>query len=295
MKKLLYFTFYIAIAFLFNSIVACDDDTAKPEPTKETDDTTSTDSANFIWKNWYLSVPIDRGDGSGKATSIYYESIVNDNLNDEQKKYFYQNENSSYTLYTKFTGYTTSGEVSLDGSGYCRTELREFWQGNQTTDDNWFMSAGTKHILESTIKVEFCEGNGKTYVAQIHGKTSPTTGSSNSPATVKVLWDNNDLKIEYYLKPESGIWTSDDIEKITIGTVNNDIFTIRLKVENGKLYYALYCEESGINDDYQYLYDYLSSGYDHDNYFKTGNYFKYNDDYTQASQVILYKVKTEHY
>lgn len=246
---------------------------------------------NIIWKNWYLSVPVDRGNGS--ATSIFHETIEANTLTDTQSEYFYKNNDGSYTLYTKYTGFTTSGgPYALNESKYCRTELREFWQGKQTTSDNWSMSSGV-HILESTEKVTYCEGNGKTYVAQIHG--IETNGLNGSPATVKVQWKNGDLVIEYYVKPYEGEdWTSNFDEKITIGKVDNEIFTIKIKIEEGKLYYALVCEEKNIDIDYTFVFDYVGNGYLHNNYFKTGNYFKWNSDYEKSAEVILYKVVTSH-
>ena len=243
------------------------------------------------WRNWYLSVPVDRGNGS--ATSIFYQDIESKNLTDEQAKYFYENSDGSFTMYTKFTGFTTSGgPFALDGGKYCRTELREFWRGNQTTSDNWSMTTGT-HILESTVKVVYCEGIGQTYVAQIHG--IETEGLNGSPATVKVQWKNGDLVIDYYVKPNEGEdWTSKFNEKITIGKVDNERFTIKLKIENGKLYYGLVCEAKNIATDYTFVFDYVTNGYLHNNYFKTGNYFKWNKDYEASAEVILYKVITYH-
>jgi hypothetical protein len=316
MNKISIFYKVLVVMFFMVSVTSCttDDDIIEPDQDDvettgddaedetddneiigdDTDQDTLSTYSNFVWKNWYLSVPIDKGDGD--ATSLFYETIVNYTLTPEQLMYFYKNaDDSTYTMFTKFTGYTTSGLKGLDDGSYCRTELREFWQGVQSTSDNWYMSAGTTHVLESTLQVAYCGGIGKTYVAQIHGKESPTFGTSDSPATVKVLWDNDDLELEYYTKPVSGAWTSDDITKTVIGTVNNSVFTIRLKVEDGKLYYALYCEDESIDDDYELLYDYLSNGYDYSNYFKTGNYFKYNKDYTESAQVKLIQVKTEHY
>ena len=245
----------------------------------------------IVWENWYLSVPVDRGGGS--ATSIKYEAIVNNSLTPEQSKYFYRSTDGSYSMYTKFTGFTTSGgPFDLDGGKYCRTELREFWQGNQTTSDNWSMSEGT-HILESTIEVEYCEGTGQTYIAQIHG--IETDAVSGSPATVKVQWKNGDIVIEYYVKPDVGKeWTSEFDEKITIAKVDNEIFTIKIKIHNGKLYYGIICEAKNLDTDYTFVFDYIGNGYLHDNYFKTGNYFKWNKDYEQSSKVILYKVVTSH-
>lgn len=246
------------------------------------------------WENWYLSVPVDRdpSTGEGKATSIFYEDIVNDNLSAEAAEYFYYNEDeNSYTMYTKFTGFTTSGLSELNDK-YCRTELREFWKGSQNTSDNWPMTTGT-HILESTVNVDYCEGSGQTYVAQIHG--IETEGLEGSPATVKVQWKKGDIVIEYYVKPSGDDpWTSKYDEKITIGTVDNEKFTIKIKIEGGKLYYGLVCEALSINKGYTLVYDYVGNGYLHDNYFKTGNYFKHNSDYTQSSQVVLYEVITIH-
>jgi hypothetical protein len=263
------------------------------EQPEETPDETTPEVAikNINWENWYLSVPVDRGNGS--ATSIFYETIVNDNLTAEQSEYFSKNEDGSYNMYTKYTGFTTSGgPFALDDGKYCRTELREFWKGNQTTSDNWSMSTGL-HILESTVQVEYCGGTGQTYVAQIHG--IETDGLNGAPATVKVQWKNGYVVIEYYVKPDADKdWTSDFDEKITIGNVGNEIFTIKIKIENGKLYYALVCEAKNINTNYTFVYDYVGNGYLHDNYFKTGNYFKWNKDYEESAKVILHKVVTLH-
>jgi len=78
-----------------------------PETAEETEET----EENIVWKNWYLSVPINRGDG--KATSIYYEAIVNNQLSEEESEYFYKNEDGTYTMFTKFTGFTNSGLSDL--------------------------------------------------------------------------------------------------------------------------------------------------------------------------------------
>lgn len=244
---------------------------------------------NIVWKNWYLSVPLNNG--SGKATSIFYEAIENNSLTSAQSKYFYKNTDGSYTLFTQFTGYTTSGQSEL-GDKYCRTELREFWKGNQTTTDNWLMNTGT-HILETTLKVDYVEGNGRTIVAQIHGKE--TTGLEGAPATVKIRWNSGTIQLDYYTKPDAGQpWTSAFDEKLDVGVVDNEIFTFKIKIENGKFYYGLVCETKGINTDYTLIYDYVGNGYAHENYFKTGNYFGWHDDYVKTAQVTLIKVKTEH-
>lgn len=247
------------------------------------------DSSNISWVNWYLSVPIDAG--NGKATSIFYGDIVEDNLTAEESQYFYKNDDDSYTMWTKFTGYTTSGYSEL-GDKYCRTELREFWRGNQNVTDNWLMSTGT-HILETTMKVDFVEGNGRTIVAQIHGKESP--GIDGNPATVKIRWNSGMIQVDHYTKPDEGEpWTSEYDEKVDLGRVDNEIFTFKMKIENGKLYCGLICEAKDLDIDYIEYYDYVGNGYIHNNYFKTGNYFGWHDDYEKAAQVVLYKVVTEH-
>ena len=97
----------------------------------------SASTGDITFKNWYLSIPIDRGDGSKKATSIYYNDLDNNTLSNAEREYFDFNSDGSFKMNTKFTGYTTSGYKSLNQSGYCRTEFREYYQGNQTTSDNW--------------------------------------------------------------------------------------------------------------------------------------------------------------
>ena len=287
MKKWLLIFVLTCGGYLLNSCSSSNDDVEEEvieiieEPTED---------PAIVWKNWYLSVPINRGDGS--ATSIYYQSIVNNTLTQAQSEYFYKNTDNSYTMFTKFTGFTTSGEATLNGGKYCRTELREFWRGNQTTSDNWSMSTGT-HIMETTLKVDFVEGNGRTIVAQIHG--IETTGLEGSPATVKIRWNSGEIQLDYYVKPSTGnTWTSASDNKINVGKVDNNVFTFKIKIENGKFYYALVCEAKGINTDYTFVYDYVGNAYAYNNYFKTGNYFGWNADFEKTAQVVLYAVKTTH-
>ena len=282
--------FVLFISCILFSSCNSDSDTPTLEEKEEIkEEETPKEDPNIVWQNWYLSVPLNRGDGS--ATSIFYQDIVNDNLGEQASKYFYKNNDDSYTLYTKFTGFTTSGLSSLGGK-YCRTELREFWKGVQSTADNWSMATGT-HILESTLKVDFVEGNGRTILAQIHGKES--TGISGNPATVKIRWNSGTIQLDYYTKPDSGeSWTSKFDNKIDVADVGNDIFTFKIKIQNGIFYYGLVCEAKNINIDYTFVYDYVGNGYIHKNYFKTGNYFGWHDDYEKAAQVTLYKVVTKH-
>ncbi|MDC7223380.1 MAG: polysaccharide lyase family 7 protein [Spirochaetales bacterium] len=287
----------ILALLLLLSLLGCSSTSSETEVGDDGDYNTS-----ITWENWYLSVPVDDGDG---ATSLYYEDIESDNLSDDESEYFYPNydEDSSYTLYTNYTGYTTSGYYDYGTSGkYCRTELREFWEGNQDTDDNWSMD-GDIHQMESTLQVEYCSDEAKgTYVAQIHGVTdSDVTNSSRSgsPATVKVLYEpDGNLKLEYYTAPttdpDTTEWSSTYVEKIDLGYVDNYLFTIKLKVEDGVLYYGLTCGANYIDIDYTEVYDYASNSYDYSNYFKTGNYFGYNEDSNEYAQVILYGVETYH-
>ncbi|WP_282135936.1 polysaccharide lyase family 7 protein [Seonamhaeicola maritimus] len=289
-KNVLVLLILCSIGFIYNCSSQKAEDDIELEEEQDDDEEPQASEENIVWKNWYLSVPIDRG--NGKATSIFYEDIVNNNLTEEESKYFYKNSDGSYTMYTKFTGFTTSGLSAL-GDKYCRTELREFWRGVQSTTDNWSMSSGT-HILETTLKVDFVEGNGRTIVAQIHGKE--TSGLEGAPATVKIRWNSGTIQVDYYTKPDSGEpWTSAFDDKINITDVDNEIFTFKIKIENGKFYYGLVCEPKGIDIDYTLVYDYVGNGYGHENYFKTGNYFGWHDDYIKAAQVTLYKVVTEHY
>ncbi|AUS05186.1 polysaccharide lyase family 7 protein [Pseudotamlana carrageenivorans] len=295
-KAFLKHTFSILLTVVFMMSCSANNDTdstvteeKEEEATPEEVDPPVEEPTNIAWKNWYLSVPINRGDGS--ATSIQPDAIINNDLTSSESQYFYKNDDGSYTLYTKFTGFTTSGLSPLGGK-YCRTELREYWRGNQDTKDNWSMATGI-HILESTMHVDFVEGNGRTIVAQIHGKSSE--GIPGDPATVKIRWNNGMIQIDYYTKPENDDpWTSKYDAKLDFGRVDNEKFTFKIKIENGKMYCALVCDAKDLNIDYQEIYDYVGNGYIHENYFKTGNYFGWHDDYEKAAQVVLHEVVTKH-
>jgi len=224
---------------------------------------------SITWENWYLSVPINAG--NGKATSIGYLDIINDRLTTEESKYFYKNEDDSYTM--------------------C-TELREYWRGNQDVTDNWSMESGI-HTLETTMTVDFVEGDGRTIIAQIHGKESP--GINGNPATVKIRWNSGTVQIDHYTRPANGDpWTSKYDEKVDFAKVDNELFTFKMKIEDGKLFCALVCEAKDLDIPYTEFYDYIGNGYIHENYFKTGNYFAWHDDYEKAAQVTIHKILTEH-
>lgn len=264
-------------------------DPSDPDP----EEPSETTYGNITWINWNLSVPINRGDGS--ATTIEYEAIEANNFTSAEAEYIQENEDGSYKLFSEFTGYTTSGESGINEGKFCRTELREYYRGNQTTDDNWLMDEGT-HILESTLKVVRCEGDEDCIVAQIHGKESTT--APGSPATIKIRWRSGEIVVDYYRALSGSTnttqWTSDNDNKIDFGDVANEKFTVQLKVENGVFYFGLICEAKNIDTGYEEIYDYKSNGYSYDNYFKTGNYFIWNGDKTASSEVILYDVITDH-
>ena len=111
-----------------------------------------------------------------------------------------------------------------------------------------------------------------------------------------MVYDN--IILEYYT-PEGivdGEWTSASgtVGKVTVGKVGNNKFTVRLKTDAGKFYMALYCEATGVDTGYVEYIDYLNLGYEYQNYFKTGNYFRHDEDYTSVSEVTLYSAVTLH-
>jgi len=250
--------------------------------------TTDKPVENFKWNNWFLSVPIDRG--NGKALSIYHKDIASGNFTDEQKKYVQKNHDGSYTFKTSYTGITGN---SAEKKNYLRkfsgTELREYWRGNQSSIDNWSMSSGT-HRLASKMKIQNCQGSKKTYVAQIMG------AERNNPSTVKVAWDQGEIKIEYLTKPteNNSEWSSKFTEQQTIARVDHEIFTVQLKIDEGKLSYSLSCPNKNIDTGFKQLYDYTNNGYNYSNYFKTGNYFSWNKDTSASCELRLLSVKTDH-
>ncbi len=283
--------FIVGLTSLF--LIACNEEDPIIEEGSEPDPIDA--QTNINWENWYLSVPIDNGEG--KATSIFADDIINNNLTTEASEYFYPNEDGSYTMYAKYTGFTTSGMFDLNEGRFCRTELRELWKGTTDLLDNWLMDDGT-HVMETTVQVEECtevSGFCRTIVAQIHAKETP--GLEGAPPTVIIQWRNGEVGVDYYQAPTTaGInWGKENkLFNEHPQIVGKEKFTIQLKVEAGKLFFGVVCEANNINTGYVEVYDYAGNGYAYENYFKTGNYFTYNGDYTTDATVRLFNVSTSH-
>ena len=95
MKHILVLLFIIVPIF---GTYSCSSSDNEEEIVKEAEiDDTPTEDPKIVWKNWYLSVPLNRGDGS--ATSIYYQAIKNNTLTTDQSQYFYKNTDGSYTFF----------------------------------------------------------------------------------------------------------------------------------------------------------------------------------------------------
>ncbi len=261
----------------------------------------SMSNTSINWQNWFLSIPIDNGKPDTKAKSLYYESILEGSYSREVSEYFSWNESEeAINLFSQFTGYTLSGYAAKNNDQFSRTEFREFWRGNQEKSDNWSMNEGT-HILESTLRVSECENNRdqcEVIVAQINGfENDIDVDDHNNTETVKVRWQSGKLILECYTKPLEGKqqWSTDYLIKKTLGDVGNDIFTIKLKVEDGVLYVALVSKSNNLDTKFSKVYDYVSNGYNYLSYFRSGNYFPYSDNYLDYSNVLMYGLKTIHY
>ena len=115
MKKAIFIFLILGVLYSTYSCSSSDNEEKKEIIEEEIEEPIEppTEDPKIVWKNWYLSVPINRGDGN--ATSIFYQAIINNALTTAQSEYFYKNTDGSYTMFTKFTGFTTSGEATLNG------------------------------------------------------------------------------------------------------------------------------------------------------------------------------------
>lgn len=147
-------------------------------------DSSKAPSDNFDLLDWYLSIPVDKGDGY--ATSIK-EAELSASYEDE---FFYTGADGGMVFYTTVKGVKTS-----ENTKYVRTELREMLRRGDTskstsgTDNNWAFSSipsddqaafggidghlhatlAVNHVTTTTSKVAKV---GRIVIGQIHAQNN---------------------------------------------------------------------------------------------------------------------------
>ena len=147
-------------------------------------DASKAPSSNFDLLDWYLSIPLDEGDGY--ATSIKENELAASYEDD----FFYTGSDGGMVFYTPVKGYKTS-----ENTKYVRTELREMLRRGDTSkstsgaENNWAFSsissndqgyfAGVDGTLKATLAVNHVtttsssnEQVGRIVVGQIHAKNN---------------------------------------------------------------------------------------------------------------------------
>ncbi|TVO33955.1 hypothetical protein FOF44_14375 [Vibrio algivorus] len=147
-------------------------------------DASKAPSSNFDLLDWYLSIPLDEGDGY--ATSIKENELAASYEDD----FFYTGSDGGMVFYTPVKGYKTS-----ENTKYVRTELREMLRRGDTskstsgTENNWAFSSissseqsdfgGIDGELKATLAVNHVTTTssddkqvGRLVVGQIHAKSN---------------------------------------------------------------------------------------------------------------------------
>ncbi|MCF7352586.1 polysaccharide lyase family 7 protein [Vibrio sp. CK2-1] len=147
-------------------------------------DASKAPSSNFDLLDWYLSIPLDEGDGY--ATSIKENELAASYEDD----FFYTGSDGGMVFYTPVKGYKTS-----ENTKYVRTELREMLRRGDTSkstsgaENNWAFSsisssdqgdfAGIDGTLKATLAVNHVtttssnnEQVGRIVVGQIHAQNN---------------------------------------------------------------------------------------------------------------------------
>lgn len=260
-----------------------------------------TRATDFDWRIWKISIPIDNG---GKAKSLSGAYIRDAQFNSQEKRYIKKNSNGSYRFFTEFNGITTSGTYNAREKKYCRTELRELTKSGAPT--TWKMNQGKTHRMETTLKIDQVSTSSRSrgiIIGQIHADENQGKGLP----TVKVFWNKNKVRLEYYAlkssirdKVRSGkmspydAWKDKnkkkylDINKIDITSVSQGtFFDLVIKINPSG---SLTCIANGKSKT---VYDYKKDKYPFKNYFKTGNYL-IDDNWGATGQVTLKGVKVSH-
>ncbi|MGV2986452.1 polysaccharide lyase family 7 protein [Vibrio sp. E150_011] len=276
-------------------------------------------SENFDLLDWYLSIPIDEGDGY--ATSVK-ENALDDRYEDE---FFYTGSDGGMVFYTPVKGVTTSS-----GTKYVRTELREMLRRGDTSkstsgkENNWAFSSiptsdqngwgGIDGQMNATLAINHVtttssneEQVGRIVVGQIHAeKNEPIRlyyhklpGNSNGAVyfaheTSKASGgDETWYNLLGNMVDSSG--NLDSTSNPSSGIALDETFSYSITVEGDKLIVVL--SKNGAEIAAKEV-NMANSGYDDaDNYmyFKAGIYLQDNsssdDDY---AKVTFYKLDNSH-
>ncbi|MDK9763531.1 polysaccharide lyase family 7 protein [Vibrio sp. D420a] len=276
-------------------------------------------SDNFDLLDWYVSIPVDEGDGY--ATSIK-ENTLDAGYEDE---FFYTGSDGGLVFYTPVEGVTTSS-----GTKYVRTELREMLRRGDTSystsgkENNWAFSSipsseqaafgGIDGRLNATLAVNHVttttsntEQVGRIVVGQIHAE-------KNEP--IRLYYHklpNNDKGAIYFAHETSkstggdetwynllgNMVTSDgDLNSLSDpsdGIALDETFSYSIVVEGDKLITTI--SQNGTELAAKEV-DMKNSGYDDaDNYmyFKAGIYLQDNtSNDSDYAQVTFYQLDNSH-
>ncbi|UTT84544.1 polysaccharide lyase family 7 protein [Vibrio pelagius] len=276
-------------------------------------------SGNFDLLDWYVSIPVDEGDGY--ATSIK-ENTLAAGYEDE---FFYTGSDGGLVFYTPVEGVTTSS-----GTKYVRTELREMLRRGDTSystsgkDNNWAFSSipsseqaafgGIDGTLNATLAVNHVttttsntEQVGRIVIGQIHAE-------KNEP--IRLYYHklpNNDKGAIYFAHETSqstggdetwynllgNMVTSDgDLNSLSNpsdGIALDETFSYSIVVEGDKLITTI--SQNGTELAAKEV-DMNNSGYDDaDNYmyFKAGIYLQDNtSNDSDYAQVTFYQIDNSH-
>ncbi|MGR5556589.1 polysaccharide lyase family 7 protein [Vibrio fortis] len=276
-------------------------------------------SDNFDLLDWYVSIPVDEGDGY--ATSIK-ENTLDAGYEDE---FFYTGSDGGLVFYTPVEGVTTSS-----GTKYVRTELREMLRRGDTSystsgkGNNWAFSSipsseqaafgGIDGRLNATLAVNHVttttsntEQVGRIVIGQIHAE-------KNEP--IRLYYHklpNNDKGAIYFAHETSkstggdetwynllgNMVTSDgDLNSLSNpsdGIALDETFSYSIVVEGDKLITTI--SQNGTELAAKEV-DMKNSGYDDaDNYmyFKAGIYLQDNtSNDSDYAQVTFYQLDNSH-
>lgn len=268
-------------------------------------------SENFDLSNWYVSIPVDKGNGT--ATNISTSELNNKYQN---PNFFYTGADGGMVFKNYIKGYKTSVNTT-----YTRTELREMLRGSNTsishkgvTKNNWvFGSAPQSEIdaaggydgkMTATLAINNVTSTGSTgqvgrvVIGQIHA-------NHDEPIRLyyRKLPNNTNGSIYYAHEPRHGDEQWVELIGSKSSSANNPVDGIPL---NQKFTYSIEVVENLLTviisqqgkEDIVSTTDMTYSGYNEVGqymYFKAGIYTQNKTgDAKDYDQVTFYKLETSH-
>ncbi|MCB4798415.1 polysaccharide lyase family 7 protein [Neotamlana laminarinivorans] len=235
-----------------------------------------TEAGDINWKKWQIDIPVN-----GKSKIIEGKAIKKALSSGAYNDYFKQNSNKTIELISGQKLRSNTGDA--ESRGFSSSELVEIYHSKSNDYSSYWTNSGT-HVLSARLKAYKAEGSPETYLARIL-----SADKSGTFDKMRLIWDNGILSVEYI----DGAPADRRYSKKQIGKVDENMFTLTVKMISGDLSLSIKCKKAGLDIKNMLVANYVNTEYSH-NLFRIGNCFNYSKSIDDGVKVQLKYVQLMH-